>query len=1113
MEPKGEFLLQLLQGGGVGSSEVGGRMPQPKANGDRIAEGLSILDSIPGEGVSSTWQYRDPAVAALGPSHSFHGDIPSQILQPNQLFMPQQYGGLSGAGVWTPQQLQYQHQHHQFFLTAHDPRGYGGLHARGPDNLMSDQFPRQSDASWPPPPHLRQAASDGGNIAGAWNTSPVQGSLLETPLPPPLSHPSIPSQQQFLGNGAELLQLLLGESSQSLGSSQSTVRSAKSGSVSKPGPFPEELFGEELNGRIQADNVLPRTQVHGPIGPPKRNDATQPEQSPPGSEDLLGRFWATAGPVASGSPESSTSGKPSRVTVQQDRLRNLSLSGGHTKEGLNLQFDVSKPHHLRMRESSSDHSKSKVIKPPGFFGESDQKSGGVVADPKYASPSAKALNRFSDFEAAVKGTPGVWDKYQEETFSSKQDLTGRLLDDRGMYQTLQNSSRFSAPVRNRVVDGHLKTSRQNREETTNSVPADFTGTFKENEIINRDLGKPGMKGNGRRGGPGRAELSRTAGRSGAGHWVVVNDKQRELDGEREPGYVSNLHGLSASLEKGVSSPVDTNTGSSYSSPQAAKLTSNSGKEDSPNGSGGKSKEDSKRRRGQIQEWRMKQPSPPHAKPLEAASGTGLVSQQDAYPEGILPLASQVDRPGLPSNMVRHSMSGSATDESKQQLQYQLDEGVRPGVRGRAGKYVTEAGRLTWEDGLGGEEEEDLIMREFSGYAKLVQDTQHFSITPRDMNVSQSVVHAERLTREEVELEGKHENLRDSREVRRHQLRNNAPTILMKGDVKRQEFDALNPLLLSVYKKLIPPPEEVLKQRKFLTHLDRLVSRDWGGAKLFLFGSCANDFGVCNSDIDVCLSVDDEHSSKAELVMKMAGILRSDNMQNIQALTHARVPIVKFTDPDTGINCDICVNNMLAVVNSKLLHDYSQVDPRLRQLAFLVKHWAKQRQVNETYRGTLSSYAYVLMCIHFLQQRRPAILPCLQSMQPTYEVTVGKIKCAYFDKVNTLRNFGCSNKETVGELLTHFFDYWASCHDYTRSVISVRTGGYLSKDEKDWTRRIGNERHLICIEDPFEITHDLGRVVDRNSIRVLRDEFKRAAKILHQDSNPATALFEPFIREA
>jgi DNA polymerase sigma len=340
---------------------------------------------------------------------------------------------------------------------------------------------------------------------------------------------------------------------------------------------------------------------------------------------------------------------------------------------------------------------------------------------------------------------------------------------------------------------------------------------------------------------------------------------------------------------------------------------------------------------------------------------------------------------------------------------------------------------------------------------------------------------------------------------------NVPTNLIKGDVQRRDFETFNPQLLAIYKSLIPSEEEEQRQDKFLTQLDRLVSRDWGCAKLFLFGSCSNGFGVRNSDIDICLSVDDEHSSKAELVTKMAAILRSDDMQNVQALTHARVPIVKFTDPDTGINCDICVNNMLAVVNSKLLHDYSQVDPRLRQLAFLVKHWAKQRQVNETYRGTLSSYAYVLMCIHFLQQRRPAILPCLQSMQPTYEVTVGTIKCSYFDKVNTLNNFGARNKESVAELLTYFFDYWASCHDYNRCVISVRTGGYLSKDEKDWTRRIGNERHLICIEDPFEVTHDLGRVVDRHSIRVLRDEFKRAAKILRQDPNPGT-LFEPFIRE-
>jgi len=232
---------------------------------------------------------------------------------------------------------------------------------------------------------------------------------------------------------------------------------------------------------------------------------------------------------------------------------------------------------------------------------------------------------------------------------------------------------------------------------------------------------------------------------------------------------------------------------------------------------------------------------------------------------------------------------------------------------------------------------------------------------------------------------------------------------------------------------------------------------------------------------------------------------------VQALTHARVPIVKFTDPLTGISCDICINNILAVVNTKLLYDYAQIDVRLQQLAFMVKHWAKSRQINETYQGTLSSYAYVLMCIHFLQQRRPPILPCLQEMEATYQVVIGEIECAYYDQVEKLKNYGAGNKETLGQLLSAFFHYWAFRHDYANSVISVRTGGLLSKNEKDWTRRIGNERHLICIEDPFEISHDLGRVVDKHSIRVLKEEFHRAAEIMQDDPDPSVTLFMPYVR--
>ncbi|CAN6562718.1 unnamed protein product [Malus baccata var. baccata] len=327
---------------------------------------------------------------------------------------------------------------------------------------------------------------------------------------------------------------------------------------------------------------------------------------------------------------------------------------------------------------------------------------------------------------------------------------------------------------------------------------------------------------------------------------------------------------------------------------------------------------------------------------------------------------------------------------------------------------------------------------------------------------------------------------------------------------RMDIDRLNAPFLAIYDSLIPTEEEKAKQKQLFTLLERLVTKEWPEARLYIYGSCGNSFGVSKSDIDLCLAIDEANINKSEFLLRLADILQSDSLQNVQALTRARVPIVKLMDPVTGISCDICINNVLAVINTKLLRDYAKIDARLRQLAFIVKHWAKSRGVNETYHGTLSSYAYVLMCIHFLQHRRPAILPCLQGMQTTYSVTVENVECSFFDQVDKLRDFGSHNKEPIARLVWGFFNYWAYSHDYANSVISVRTGSLISKREKDWTRRVGNDRHLICIEDPFEISHDLGRVVDKYSIKVLREEFERAADIMQYDANPCVKLFEPYV---
>uniref|UniRef100_A0A1D1ZJQ6 RNA uridylyltransferase n=1 Tax=Anthurium amnicola TaxID=1678845 RepID=A0A1D1ZJQ6_9ARAE len=328
---------------------------------------------------------------------------------------------------------------------------------------------------------------------------------------------------------------------------------------------------------------------------------------------------------------------------------------------------------------------------------------------------------------------------------------------------------------------------------------------------------------------------------------------------------------------------------------------------------------------------------------------------------------------------------------------------------------------------------------------------------------------------------------------------------------RRDIASFTSSFLAIYKSLIPTEEEKAKQKQLFQSLEKLVITKWPNARLYLYGSCANTFGVSNSDIDVCLAIDDNGMDKSEILLKLADILQSGNLQNVQALTRARVPIVKLMDPVTGLSCDICINNLLAVVNTKLLRDYAQIDDRLWQLAFIVKHWAKSRGVNDTYQGTLSSYAYVLMCIHFLQLRKPAILPCLQEMEATHVVIVDDVECTFFDQVEKLHDFGAGNKENIAELLWAFFSYWAYHHDYANDVISVRIGGIIRKQSKDWTRRIGNDRHLICIEDPFELSHDLGRVVDKYTIKILREEFERAAGIMQYDPNPSIKLFEPYIR--
>ena len=98
---------------------------------------------------------------------------------------------------------------------------------------------------------------------------------------------------------------------------------------------------------------------------------------------------------------------------------------------------------------------------------------------------------------------------------------------------------------------------------------------------------------------------------------------------------------------------------------------------------------------------------------------------------------------------------------------------------------------------------------------------------------------------------------------------------------RHDITSFTPQLMAIYESLTPPEEEKLKQRQLLQYLQKLVTQEWPDARLHLYGSCANSFGASNSDIDVCLQIPDLKIEKAEILLRLAEILESNNLQDVQ----------------------------------------------------------------------------------------------------------------------------------------------------------------------------------------------------------------------------------------
>jgi len=222
------------------------------------------------------------------------------------------------------------------------------------------------------------------------------------------------------------------------------------------------------------------------------------------------------------------------------------------------------------------------------------------------------------------------------------------------------------------------------------------------------------------------------------------------------------------------------------------------------------------------------------------------------------------------------------------------------------------------------------------------------------------------------------------------------------------------------------------------------------------------------------------------------------------------------ESDQGVPVNLSVNAVTPLYNVKLLAECGDIDPRAKELILIVKRWAKDRGVSHAAKGHLSPYCWSLLAIYFLQvaQREEGpILPPLEGLQVAPGLTIkGRGATTKARPVLPKSKEGV-DKKRVGCLFADFFNFYAKEFDWRNEAVCVRSGRRSSPD-------IGLPLHIILhengsttevgpsVEDPFELSCNLGACSTQTSLTRLREELERAARFCSSGAS-LTTLLEPW----
>lgn len=266
-----------------------------------------------------------------------------------------------------------------------------------------------------------------------------------------------------------------------------------------------------------------------------------------------------------------------------------------------------------------------------------------------------------------------------------------------------------------------------------------------------------------------------------------------------------------------------------------------------------------------------------------------------------------------------------------------------------------------------------------------------------------------------------------------------------------------------------------------------------------FGSSVNGFGRNGCDLDLVLVFPEASANESRLVFHAKACSADDRLQlqnhievigdlmncympgcaGVKKITQARVPIIKYRQELTLLDCDLSLYNASCLQMSEVLYLLGSLDTRVKELVVTVRMWAKETGLtNPTPGRWISNFSLTLLVLFFLQQPEMKILPALKGLRYRQFLMTSQEFKSFAENLASRK---ADTTWTSEELLLKFFQFYAA-HDFSSLGLNLLSGKTVIKPDYS----------AMFIVNPIQPELNVSKNVSPEETERLRAEMRNAA---------------------